>query len=465
MARWTSTDKPETHYGNDNAKYKFKPIKDGKGKNEEYFVLVNKETGETEVWNEEFGQDRLVGKYNPKDKKFTPEPRAGWLGNLSKGSREFEEEFFNSTEGKNVIISAGKNVVKKEVFNDIDSGVDKDDKLAAGNKKANELLNDGTSTIDESDSESLEGLAEEERAKLLATKGRETWPDLRYPEKMDRDQDAIKFQVIDFQPREWDKTQPGVLKERDRRSQAALLKLNRGSVVLPMPSGIADENKATWGRGSMNPLQAVGAQLAMAAFDSSNAVGSVLKGVTDDLAASDMESTAQQMIASQITGDGGQLIKRSGALINPNVELLFDKAELRSFNFEFNLSPRNPREAQEVKQIIRLFKQASAPRRTIKGYFLRTPFIFQLSYINNAYNLNRFKECALTNFKTNYTPNGKYSTFRDGTMTQYKISMTFQEIDPVFNDDYDALDDSEYEFNGSGPLASPNTADLAGIGY
>ena len=29
MARWTSTDKPETHYGNDNAKYKFKPIKDG----------------------------------------------------------------------------------------------------------------------------------------------------------------------------------------------------------------------------------------------------------------------------------------------------------------------------------------------------------------------------------------------------------------------------------------------------
>ncbi len=123
------------------------------------------------------------------------------------------------------------------------------------------------------------------------------------------------------------------------------------------------------------------------------------------------------------------------------------------------------KEAQEVKQIIRLFKQASAPRRTIKGYFLRTPFIFQLSYINNAYNLNRFKECALTNFKTNYTPNGKYSTFRDGTMTQYKISMTFQELDPVFNDDYDALDDSEFEFNGSGPLASPNTADAAGIGY
>ena len=71
----------------------------------------------------------------------------------------------------------------------------------------------------------------------------------------------------------------------------------------------------------------------------------------------------------------------------------------------------------------------------------------------------------MTSFQTDYTPNGNYSTFRDGTMTQYKISMTFQELDPVFNDDYDALDDGEQFNAGFGPLANATQTDAAGIGY
>ena len=298
----------------------------------------------------------------------------------------------------------------------------------------------------------------------MASKGRTRFPDLIYPEKMSEDQDAIKFKILDYKPREWDKDQPGVLKERSRKD-ASLDKINMGSVILPMPGGLKDNNTQDWGSGSLNPLEAVGAQLALAAFKGGNQVGSLMQNLANDMGSSDMESTAQQLIAGQIVGKGGQLIKRQGALINPNVELLFNSPKLREFNFTFNLSPRNPKEAQTIRQIIRTFKQSSAPRRTIKGYFLRTPLVYQISYINNAFNLNRFKECAMTSFQTDYTPNGNYSTFRDGTMTQYKISMTFQELDPVFNDDYDALDDSEFEFNGSGPLASPNTADAAGIGY
>ena len=71
----------------------------------------------------------------------------------------------------------------------------------------------------------------------------------------------------------------------------------------------------------------------------------------------------------------------------------------------------------------------------------------------------------MTSFQTDYTPNGNYSTFSDGTMTQYKIQMSFTELDPIFNDDYDALDDSE-EFNmGGGPMANATQTDAAGIGY
>ena len=69
----------------------------------------------------------------------------------------------------------------------------------------------------------------------------------------------------------------------------------------------------------------------------------------------------------------------------------------------------------------------------------------------------------MTSFQTDYTPNGNYSTFRDGTMTQYKISLSFRELDPVFNDDYDTLDKESGE-NFSFPLKNP-TGDAAGIGY
>ena len=465
------TAKPETHFGNDNDKNKFQPIVSGKGRNEKYFTLVNKKTGEIEIYNNEFGRDRKVGVYNPKDKKLT----------LDDGARLYEKEAFGDLDSGalDTVIKNSKNMIQKECFNDATNeavGVSKQDRLASCKKMSNDLMNDGTTNIDPLEGSTMRGVARQEQEKLMEAKGRKFFPNLRYPEKMDEDQDAIKFTIRDFKPREWDKDQPGVLKERDR-SNAALHKFNMGSVILPISSGIKDSNRMGWGEGKITAAEAVGAQLALAAFEGADAAGNMMKNLANDIGASDAASTAAQAIAGNIAGVGGQLIRRQGSVMNPNVELLFEKPELRSFKFDFSLSPRNVKEAQTVKQIIRLFKQSSAPRRTIKGYFLRTPLIYQIEYINNAYNLNRFKECALTEFSTDYTPNNNYSTFRDGTMTQYKISLSFTELDPIFNDDYDTLDkdgenanlnDSSLFSNGQGPMAVGNLkggADSAGIGY
>ena len=459
------TSKPTTHYGDDSSKNLYSPGIVGKGSNEKYFPLVNKDTGQVTIYNQNWHMpDVPVAIYDPVTKTIKPTPFASKVEKAAFGN-------VDNVAVKNSL-KAAKNMINREVYNDgtnLNPSVSEKDRKALADKIANDLLIDGSTNVDPSDDAStLAGLADrvaaENKRELMASKGRTRFPDLIYPEKMSEDQDAIKFKILDYKPREWDKDQPGVLKERNRKD-ASLDKINMGSIILPMPGGLRDNNRQDWGSGSLNPLQAVGAQLAMAAFKGGNEVGGLLQSVANDVGSTDMEDTARTLITDQIVGASGQLIKRQGALINPNVELLFNNPLLREFNFSFNLSPRNPNEAQTIKQIIRTFKQSSAPRRTIKGYFLRTPLIYQISYINNAYNLNRFKECALTSFQTDYTPNGNYSTFRDGTMTQYKISMTFQELDPVFNDDYDALDDSEFEFNGSGPLASPNTADSAGIGY
>jgi len=38
-----------------------------------------------------------------------------------------------------------------------------------------------------------------------------------------------------------------------------------------------------------------------------------------------------------------------------------------------------------------------------------------------------------------YTPDGNYSTYHDGSMTAYQMQLSFKEIEPVFDDDYNDL--------------------------
>ena len=453
------TAKPKTHYGNDNSKYKFNPIESGKGRNEKYFTLVNKDTGEIELYNNEWGRDRQVGTINS-DGEITMDP----------GARKYEVAAFTNPESGALdsVIKNSKNMVQKESYNDminVTDGVTQKDALASSKQLSEELINTGSTDIDINDGATIRGMDEKRRGNVLEAVGRKFFPNLKYPEKMKDTQDAIKFEILEFEARKWDSDQPGVLKERDR-SNAALKKVPRGSVILPMPGGLKDNNQQDWGNAQMNPLEAVGAQLALAAFDGTDEFAGVMTGLASDIGAEGVDAAAQKLIAGEAVGKGGQLIKRDGALINPNVELLFNSPMLRTFQFQFNLSPRNQKEGQTVKQIIRTFKQASAPRKTAKGYFLRTPLIWQISYLNNAYNLNRFKECAMTSFQTDYTPNGNYSRLRDGTMSQYKITMAFSELDPIFNDDYDKLDNESAGGVGfGGPLSIGKIEDASGIGY
>lgn len=51
--------------------------------------------------------------------------------------------------------------------------------------------------------------------------------------------------------------------------------------------------------------------------------------------------------------------------------------------------------------------------------------------------LNNIKVCALTGFSVDYTPDNSYMTYGDGSMTSYQVNMQFNELDPIYQDDYD----------------------------
>jgi len=133
------------------------------------------------------------------------------------------------------------------------------------------------------------------------------------------------------------------------------------------------------------------------------------------------------------------LQRERGAVFNQNTELLFNGVQLRQFSFNYKFSPRDTDEAKMVKKIIRTLKQGMSPKKANNFIFIKSPHTFFLSYhhLNEDHPyLNKFKECALTSLQVNYTPDGNYATYYDGSMVSYSVTMSFQELEPVFDDDY-----------------------------
>ena len=92
-----------------------------------------------------------------------------------------------------------------------------------------------------------------------------------------------------------------------------------------------------------------------------------------------------------------------------------------------------------------MFKQSMAPTRTESELFLKAPNTYKLQFLRGASQqdhdfLPRIKECALTSFDVNFTPDGNYATYRNSSMVAYELTFGFKELEPVFNHDYTDLD-------------------------
>ena len=173
------------------------------------------------------------------------------------------------------------------------------------------------------------------------------------------------------------------------------------------------------------------------------AVGGIIETLKGE---SSLGKAVGNVIAGAASGTGSQLLtRRTGAILNPNMELLFQGPQLRDFTFQFKLSPRSSKETEEVIKIIRFFKQGMAPIRSKSRLFLKSPHTFKLQYIheNNDHKfLNRFKECALQGCTVAYGET-QYATFEDGAMSSYNMQLSFKELEPVFNDEYTTLDNNQ----------------------
>ena len=261
---------------------------------------------------------------------------------------------------------------------------------------------------------------------------------LQYPIDLDTDiQDYFEIQVFKYRPAgslpRIDSSNQGsnpagafqpsgsYFSGSNRRGNRQNFRLQdlQSTIQLPMPPSIKDNNSVDFAGGSMSGFAAQIFGPAVAKFLSgeampktkdenllqsirSQATGILQGGV--DLAketlgagfgalrnpefrrVTQLNAIAQAVAALGVNIDVNQAITRtSGAVRNPNLELLFKGPALRNFSFTIRLTPRDPDEAKRIRKIIRVLKQHSAVKRNANifgdaetsNFLLGTPDVFK----------------------------------------------------------------------------------------
>ena len=406
------------------------------------YAEVDSETGETTYYERKGpfpGLDVKLGTIKPKG-KFEPTAQFGAVF-----SGQAAKDFLNSTNQKELRSLAEKTAQKG-------CEASSDTATPAGcRERTQELLDNGKATTtpdldaEEATSQALDDLPMKEKAKT-----RREFGDFRYPIDMDPNQDVMKFTMLKYETKDLMTDGSFGFGNRDRVGPEGGARAT-GTVVLPIQSGIKDQNAADWGDNKMNAVDAAKASVALGLLGDDNeadAIKKVAEAVGSNSAAA--KEGFKQLFAAKASGVTGLLQRTKGATINPNLELLFNEPTLRPFSFSFKLSARSKKEAQTIVKIIRFFKQGMAPIRTESNLFLLAPHTFQIHYLlrgtgEHPY-IGKMKECALLNMTTDYTPENNYSTLKDGFMTSYTITMEFKELEPIFNDDYEELKYAQQKF-------------------
>tara|TARA_R100001463_G_scaffold131038_1_gene190828 strand:+ start:61 stop:1437 length:1377 start_codon:yes stop_codon:yes gene_type:complete len=348
---------------------------------------------------------------------------------------------------------------KGAIHKNIDANINKAaDKASLPKEEKDKLVdgNDKKASTEEGDDENKTGdskipASETEIANVPAeTNSRNSFPTCVYPlDLATTKQDVIRITMLEYVPKDFSVKTFGFSDREKARSRSSI-----GTVTLPIPGGIQDSQSVQWSGQNMNALEAAAANAALttikggfkAGADKAREIANIVAGNTGETG-----TAFANTFAGAATGTGSQLLTRTtGAIINPNLELLFNGPSLRTFSFQFKMNARDADESKEIVKILRFFKQGSAPQKSASHLFLKSPHTFLIQYLHRGEGENPFmgtvKECALQSVAVNYTPEGTYATFPDGAMTSYELTLGFSELEPIYNSDYPDDNDASIGF-------------------
>jgi hypothetical protein len=140
-------------------------------------------------------------------------------------------------------------------------------------------------------------------------------------------------------------------------------------------------------------------------------------------------------------GEGAQKYTEKAARVtegNAKEEQTFEGVNFRTFDFVYNFMPKSPTEAENILNIIRMFRYHMLPEFLDELSFMYIyPSEFNIKYYsNNKENefIERISTCVLTSMNVDYTPNGEFSSFKTednapgGMPTHINLRLIFKEL-------------------------------------
>ena len=242
------------------------------------------------------------------------------------------------------------------------------------------------------------------------------------------------------------------------------------SILMYMPEDIGASYGANWGgKGFTN----TGADLMRQAGtllnsgSAADSIGSTIQNLGNTM------TRGQALFASGVAGAmnalpgkiGGSIDSNDvlsgigGVILNPNAELLFSGFDLRTFGLNFKMAPRSAKEAKVIRDICTTFKRASlpffgaSPGNTIANAFkgkkgtaeennnrnyIGVPNLCIVEFMKGGQQhpfLTQFKPCAIKEVNITYTPDGQYSTYRDGSPVATGLTLNFIESKLVYSNE------------------------------
>lgn len=252
------------------------------------------------------------------------------------------------------------------------------------------------------------------------------------------------------------------------------------TISLFMPETLAATYDSNYSQISMTEQMGLKGLIANGISDTLNKNPNLAKGMVNGVAASVLQSEAAKNIlafgAGTALGTGTQLLQQAqNQFTNPQLQLLYNGIELRTFTLEFIFTPKSSQEAESVNNIIDSFTFYSVPGIVGAGgnvgQYLTPPQLFKirlaflgkngiggqlsnifssalnnigLGFLNNnnptgtitsAPNakIMTINECVLDNVNVDYAPNG-WAAYNDGYPIQTRLTLTFRETNIITKD-------------------------------
>jgi len=232
-----------------------------------------------------------------------------------------------------------------------------------------------------------------------------------------------------------------------------------GTVLLPMPDNIKYDDRPKWTDTEVGILGRFAPELAGALASGDD--GEITKKV-QTMADVGKVGLIKGLISKMGADPNAVTQNIGGKIVNPYVEQVFGGVDLRSFDFNWKLVPRNPSEQRAIQRIIKFLRIASMPDTsdsfgaqgigvldglsdgpTATDRWLTVPKLFNLRWkVNNSMDLKslpKIKKCVCKSISVEYTPDNVWATHlvdrNDPAPVAYNLTASFGESEIITSTD------------------------------